>query len=62
MLPSVNLKITSKLLGGLDMKICPSGCEKSCKNTTCNIELRKAAIFLNTKLKLTLVKITLVRI
>ena len=40
MLPSVNIKITLKLLGVFDMKICPSLSEMRCKNTPSEIRLR----------------------
>ena len=45
MLPSINLEITSKLLEVFGMKICPSKCEISCKNTPYEIGLTKTAVF-----------------
>ena len=42
---NIYLRITLKLLGVFDMKICSSLCDWSCKNTPRKIGLRKAAFF-----------------
>ena len=42
MLPFVNLKVTLKLLGFFDMKICRSFFEKICKSTPCKMGLIQA--------------------